>query len=110
MRAAPSDPRLERALNELERPNAQGDDGAEVQRLVDELDQIAWKVQAEVHAGRAPEEDYLEAFSSARAASAVAFALDPDPFTAAVESVYEAQSAVRDVARVRALVLDILGR
>ena len=81
-----------------------------MQALVDELDEAAWDLQRPVHSGGSPESAYLEAFRKARAASAVAFALDPDPHKAAIEAVYEAQAALGDVNPVRSAVLDILGR
>ena len=76
--------------------------------LVDELDERAWDVQDEVDAGRAPQEAYLVAFSLARAASAVWFALDSDALQTALEAVYEAQAARGDLAGVRRRVQDLL--
>jgi hypothetical protein len=81
-----------------------------MQALVDELDEAAWEIQERVHSGRLPKDEYLQAFRKARAASAVAFALEPDPRTAALEAVCEAQSAAGDLSPVSAVVLDILGR
>jgi hypothetical protein len=105
-----SDPRLDRALAALRGGPGGGKEKVELQALVDELDEAAWQIQARVHSGQAPEDEYLKAFRKARAASAVAFALDPDPRTAATEAIYEAQAALGDVSPVRAAVLDILGR
>jgi hypothetical protein len=69
--------------------------------LVDELDERAWDVQDEVDAGTAEQEKYLAAFSLARAASAVWFALGDDPLQSALEAVYEAQAATGDLADLR---------
>jgi hypothetical protein len=104
-----SDPRVDSALAVLGGGPASGEEKAELQVLVDELDEAAWEIQERVHSGRLPEHEYLQAFRKARAASAVAFALDPDPQTAAMEAVYEAQSAAGDINPVRAAVLEILG-
>ncbi len=109
-RVSLADPRLERALSAVAGRRAGGDEKVELEGLVEELDEAAWEIQARVHAGQAPEDEYLRAFRKARAASSVAFALDPDPHAAAMESVYEAQAAVGDVGPVKAAVLDILGR
>ncbi len=96
-RVSLADPRLERALSILAGRRAEGGERVELEALVEELDEAAWETQARVHAGRAPEDEYLRAFRKARAASSVAFALDPDPKAAAMEAVYEAQAAVGDV-------------
>jgi len=104
------DPRLERSLSALEGGSAGAKELASMQALVDELDEAAWDLQRRVHSGGSPESAYLEAFRKARAASAVASALDPDPHKAAIEAVYEAQAALGDVNPVRSAVLDILGR
>ncbi len=105
-----SDPRLDRALSIIRRQAAGAKEQVELQSLVNELDEAAWEIQERVQSGGSPEEEYLQAFQKARAASAVAFALDSDPHTAAMEAAYEAQAAVGDVGPVRAVVLDILGR
>lgn len=105
-----TDPRLERALSELAQQRAERNGRDEVEALVQELDEQAWKIQARVHSGRLQEDEYLRAFRKARAASSVAFAMDPDPQTAAMEAVYEAQAAVGGIGPVKAAVLDILGR
>ena len=76
-----------------------------MQLLVDELDETAGATQARQHAGAATEDDYLRDFRKARAASAMWFALDPDPLTAAIQSAYEAYHAVAD----SAVFLDLVG-
>ena len=62
-------------------------------RYAAELDQRAWEIQGQVDQGRAKEADYLGAFSQARAASAICFALDEDPRAGAADAVYEAYAA-----------------
>jgi hypothetical protein len=106
-RVSLTDPRLDRALSILSGRPAEGDAKRDLQGLVEELDEAAWEIQARVHSGRAPEEEYLRAFRKARAASSVAFAMDSDPQAAAMEAVYEAQAAVGDVGPVKAAVLDL---
>jgi hypothetical protein len=70
-------------------------DAALQQRLKEiaaEFDEQAFPLQDE-----RPDE-YLVVFSGARAVSALAFALDPDPQKAALEGVYEASAAFDDPA------------
>lgn len=76
--------------------------------LVDELDESAWDLQDEVDAGRAPQQEYLDAFSRARAASTVWFALDSDALQSALEALYEAQAARGDLNGVRRRVQELL--
>ena len=97
-----ADPRLGPALGALGASNS-GMPSARraVDQLTEELDERAWGIQELVDAGAASEEAYVEAFHQARAAAAVSYALDPDPKTAALESVYEAQAAVVDLGAVR---------
>lgn len=65
-----------------------------VRRVAGVLDQQSFELQDDVDAGRAAGRDHAIAFARARAASAVAFALDQD----ALEAVYEAWHAVDDTA------------
>jgi hypothetical protein len=67
-----------------------------VKGLADRLDELAWDIQERVDAGEADQKDYLAAFRKARAATALWFALDEDPRTAAIEAAYEAQAATDD--------------
>lgn len=62
--------------------------GAGVREVVARLDEVAWESD-EGHES----ERYSVTFQRARAASAVAFALDPDR-SAALEAIYEAQAAL----------------
>lgn len=105
-----SDARIDMALAALDRGELDGDMRVRLDGLVEELDQAAWEVQQRAHAGRALENDYVTAFAKARAASALACALDVDPKRAAMEAVYEAQAALGDLMPVRNVVLEILGR
>jgi hypothetical protein len=73
--------------------------------LVKELDEAAWRLQEQDPNADAA---YLAAFRRARAASALWFALDCDPMTAAKEATYEAQAALQDLGRVRELVTSLL--
>jgi hypothetical protein len=102
------DPRLDRALGDLERGEVDGAQRAAMQRLTDELDEAAWNIQAKVDSGQATNEQYLKSFALARAASATAFALEPDPRKAAMEAVYEAQAALGDLKLVTDLAFKIL--
>lgn len=103
------DPRLDAAftaLHEMRVGRSPERDALKV--LVDELDERAWDVQDEADAGLARQEEYLVAFSLARAASAAWFALDGDALQSALEAVYEAQAATGDLAGVRRRVRDLL--
>lgn len=74
--------------------------------FAEELDEFAWKVEEDVDSGEAVPEDYLRAFSMARAASAVAFAAAED----AAESVYEASATVDDPSSLWELLLRNSGK
>jgi hypothetical protein len=98
-----TEPRVQDARAALER----GEYGASATRdrieaLVDEWDQEGWRFQ---EAGR--EDEYLAAFTRARAASSLWFALGDDPTAAALEAAYEAQASVDDIGAVRALVAKV---
>ncbi|MGV8973119.1 MAG: hypothetical protein ACOH10_12425 [Rhodoglobus sp.] len=103
------DPRLDAALAAMRdlRVGASPERNA-LKVLVDELDERAWEVQDDVDAGSAPQEAYIVAFSLARAASAVWFALDSDALHAALEAIYEAQAATGDLAGARRRVQELL--
>lgn len=74
----------------------------EVQQLAEELDLAAWDMQDRVDSGNASRSSYLHAFAVARAASALYFALNADPLTAAMEAMYEANAATNDLGSLRA--------
>lgn len=80
----------------------------DVRVLSDELDEVAWTIQARVHQGVAAEEEYTRAFTRARAASALFFALDENPLRAAIQSVYEAHHAIGDAEALRQVLDRIL--
>jgi hypothetical protein len=96
-----ADPRLGPALGALGAGSVMPSARQAIEQLTEELDERAWDIQELVDAGAASEEAYVEAFRQARAAAAVGYALNPDPQTAAFESVYEAQAAVVDLGAVR---------
>jgi hypothetical protein len=77
---------------------------AGVQQLTDRLDEEQWAVQERVDEGQATPAEHLTAFSAARAASAVYYALDADPETAALEALYEANAATDDLESLRHVV------
>ncbi len=97
-----ADPRLRLGLEALSASDSgMASARRAVEQLTQELDERAWDIQELVDAGAASEEAYVEAFRQARAAAAVGYALNPDPRTAALESVYEAQAALVDLGAVR---------
>lgn len=67
-----------------------------IDAVVADLDEAQWDLQDLVDDGKADPAEHLAAFRRARAASAVAFASDPDPLVAALEGLYEASAAVED--------------
>lgn len=71
-----------------------GETDADLQRrlkaVAQQFDEQAFPLQEE------QPDEYLAVFSRARAVSALAFALDPDPQVAALEGVYEASAAFDD--------------
>jgi hypothetical protein len=79
-----------------------------VSALTDELDEVAWTIQARVHHGMAAEEEYSRAFRKARAASALFFALDENPLNAAIQGLYEAHHAIGDGEALREMLDQIL--
>lgn len=76
----------------------------QVEELASELDEAAWRCQEEVEKGQAQQDEYLAAFSKARAAASVAYVFEPDARVAAGEGLYEAYHAVRDQAALQAVV------
>ena len=83
---------------------------ADLEREVRGLDEEAWQIQELAERDESEEgderknADYVRVFSRARAASALWFALQESPRTAAVEAVYEAYAATGDLDRLRAIV------
>ena len=76
----------------------------DVYALAERLDEQQWAIQDRVDAGQATEEEHLAAFSAARAATALYYALDTDTPTAALETVYEANAATDELTELHDLV------
>lgn len=64
-----------------------------VDSLTQELDEAAWDIQDRVDAGELSDVDYVQAFTKARAAAAVGFALG-ESLAAVFDSLYEAYYAI----------------
>jgi hypothetical protein len=91
------DETVERALRALgDGRYGDSEERSAIKALADRLDELAWDIQERVDSGEADQKDYLAAFRKARAATALWFALDGDPRTAAIEAAYEAQAATDD--------------
>lgn len=103
------EPELAPALADLAAGRWGGDGAQAATTLADRLDNLAWDIQDEMEEGTAEQAEYLEAFRRARAVSAVAFALDTDPQTAALEAAYEAEAATENLGLIRGIVNEILG-
>lgn len=100
-----ADPRLDAGLAALRDGKfGDSDEHLAVQKLTEELDEIAWKTQQTAKERDSPMQPYYEAFARARAAASVKCALYADPLKAALEAVYEAQAAVKDRAAIRTVV------
>lgn len=82
----------------------------DIHALAERLDEQQWTIQDLVDAGQATEEEHLAAFSSARAATALYYALDADTPTAALESAYEANAATDDLPDLHTLVTCTAGQ
>jgi hypothetical protein len=82
-------------------------DRSEVEELAARLDERAWDIQESNDGAGHDSERHLAAFQRARAASAVAFALDRDR-GAALESIYEAQAALGSIDAARRLIEPLL--
>jgi hypothetical protein len=101
-RVSLADPRLDAAMASIEKGTpGNSTELSDMRSLVAELDEKAWDKQDRVERGLLPPQAYREAFTWARAAAAVAFALEPDALSAALESVYEAWAASTDIDGVR---------
>jgi hypothetical protein len=111
------DPRVDRALRVLRRePTERNACRDAVEGLVAELDSVAWDQQEQAEAKHPQEQDYVQAleggygpaFARARAANAVACALNTDPLMAAVETIYEGSFAIGDREVLRRVVSEAL--
>lgn len=80
----------------------------QVKSLVERLDEIQWNLQDMREEGNASESQYLAAFSQARIANALYFALDRDAYVAATETIYEANAAVDDLEGLKKIISSIL--
>jgi hypothetical protein len=104
-RAGLEDPVLKAALAVLrsgQRPSPPL--AQQVEAVVNQLDDHALSIQDAVEVGEAKESSYEEAFSRARAASAVQYAFQDDPLMAAADALYEAHAATGDLGSLRDLV------
>jgi len=72
--------------------------------LVETLDEAYFTVSEQPPPQRASQRAVLEAFSRARAVSALAFAIGPSPLEAALESAYEAHAATEDLPGITAII------
>ncbi|HTV47249.1 MAG TPA: hypothetical protein VMG59_02280 [Phycisphaerae bacterium] len=102
-------PIITRALECLSRHELPTDDmQAEVQAYADEVDSAYLDLSDKQDTGRASQEQVSVAFSKARAASAVAFALADSALLAACEATYEAASAVDNATEITSIADKIL--
>jgi hypothetical protein len=69
----------------------------ELERFVDQLDEIQWTLKEQVDLGTETMPNYLKAFRNARIFNALYYALDADPYIAAAESIYETFAATNDL-------------
>ena len=104
-----NEPLISNAVNSLEK-GALSDKAltAELQNLVDTLDLAYFAAQERYEEGKGDKEAFVALFRKARAAEAVLGAFKDDAFLAASSSIYEASSALDDVAEVEDLVKSLL--
>jgi beta-galactosidase/beta-glucuronidase len=104
-----NDPRLDYALDvargrHADRHAAQDD----VKALVEKLDRLTFELRQTVDVDPDEREEYLRAFSRARAASSVGSALDADALNAAIWAIYDANQAVSESAALMQVVEEAL--
>lgn len=96
VRSGISDPVVVEALETIRRGSVPTEDLRNRMNVsVAALDEAAWKLEEEVERGEASQDRQLAAFAEARAATALAFALD-DSLESALEALYEAYHAIDD--------------
>ncbi|MBO1347964.1 MAG: hypothetical protein EBE86_011420 [Hormoscilla sp. GUM202] len=76
-----------------------------LESFINQLDEKQWDLQEKMAEGKAQLETYIAAFQKARAVNSLYYALNPDAFTAATESLYEAQAATEDLATLKSRIL-----
>lgn len=104
-----SHPAVTRALECLAKSEPPSDElRAEVQDYADGVDSAYLDLSDALESGRISQEQVSAAFSKARAASAVAFALSSSALLAASEATYEAASAVDDALEILSIAERIL--
>lgn len=69
----------------------------EILGFVNELDEIQWSLRDQLDMKEVDSQTYLQAFYEARTFNALYFALDPNPYVAAAESIYEAHAATNNI-------------
>lgn len=106
-RSGLDEPVVASALDRIRTGEPSLSDRSEVEELAARLDEHAWDIQESDDGARHDSQRYLLAFQRARAASALAFALDRDR-EAALESIYEAQAALGSIDAVRRLIEPLL--
>lgn len=107
VRSGLDEPLVASALDRVATGETRLSDRSEVEELVARLDEHAWDIQESDDSARYDSQRYLVAFRRARAASAVAFALDRDR-EAALESIYEAQASLGSIDAVHRLIEPLL--
>jgi hypothetical protein len=102
------EPRIEAALAALQASRfGQSTDQTALSQLESELDNLGWDEQERMWQHAASKDDYDRAFARARAVSALRFALERDPLTAALQGVYEAIAAT-DLGEIRSIIDKLL--
>lgn len=81
----------------------------ELLKYAEKLDEVQWNLREEVDNGIETMPNYLQAFTDARVINALYFALDPNPYIAAAESIYEIYAATGNLLSLRNIVSTIMG-
>lgn len=81
----------------------------ELLKYAEKLDEVQWNLREEVDNGIETMPNYLQAFTDARVINALYFALDPNPYIAAAESIYETYAATGNLLSLRNIISTIMG-
>lgn len=81
----------------------------ELLKYAEKLDEVQWNLREGVDNGIETMPNYLQAFTDARIINALYFALDPNPYIAAAESIYETYAATGNLLSLRNIISTIMG-
>lgn len=101
-------PDVEHAITVLQEQRSDRSLSDRIARLADRLDEKALHLREDANDGELPTASYMEAFTRARAAAALGYALADNSARTAAEGVYEAHAAIGGVDEIRRALTPIL--